>query len=199
MKNRILFATGNHGKMKEIKMIFSDMDVELLSLKDAGIEIDIEENGASFEENAILKAKAIAAIRNEVVLADDSGLVIDALNGEPGIFSARYMGENTSYHIKNNNLIQRLDEKNEKDRTAHFVCAIAAVFPNGEVAVTRGSMDGLIAHEEAGENGFGYDPIFYLPEYNCTAAQLSADQKNRISHRGKALIEMKKVLVEKLI
>ena len=199
MKNRILFATGNHGKMKEIKMIFSDMDVELLSLEDAGIEIDIEENGASFEENAILKAKAIAAIRNEVVLADDSGLVIDALNGEPGIFSARYMGENTSYHIKNNNLIQRLDEKNEKDRTAHFVCAIAAVFPNGEVAVTRGSMDGLIAHEEAGENGFGYDPIFYLPEYNCTAAQLSADQKNRISHRGKALIEMKKVLVEKLI
>ena len=199
MKNRILFATGNHGKMKEIKMIFSDMDVELLSLKDAGIEIDIEENGASFEENAILKAKAIAAIRNEVVLADDSGLVIDALNGEPGIFSARYMGENTSYHIKNNNLIQRLDEKNEKDRTAHFVCAIAAVFPNGEVAVTRGSMDGVIAHEEAGENGFGYDPIFYLPEYNCTAAQLSADQKNRISHRGKALIEMKKVLVEKLI
>ncbi len=199
MKNRILFATGNHGKMKEIKMIFSDMDVELLSLEDAGIEIDIEENGASFEENAILKAKAIAAIRNEVVLADDSGLVIDALNGEPGIFSARYMGENTSYHIKNNNLIQRLDEKNEKDRTAHFVCAIAAVFPNGEVAVTRGSMDGVIAHEEAGENGFGYDPIFYLPEYNCTAAQLSADQKNRISHRGKALIEMKKVLVEKLI
>ena len=199
MKNRILFATGNHGKMKEIKMIFSDMDVELLSLKDAGIEIDIEENGASFEENAILKAKAIAAIRNEVVLADDSGLVIDALNGEPGIFSARYMGENTSYHIKNNNLIQRLDEKNEKDRTAHFVCAIAAVFPNGEVAVTRGSMDGVIAQEEAGENGFGYDPIFYLPEYNCTAAQLSADQKNRISHRGKALIEMKKVLVEKLI
>ncbi len=199
MKNRILFATGNHGKMKEIKMIFSDMDVELLSLEDAGIEIDIEENGASFEENAILKAKAIAAIRNEVVLADDSGLVIDALNGEPGIFSARYMGENTSYHIKNNNLIQRLDEKNEKDRTAHFVCAIAAVFPNGEVAVTRGSMDGVIAQEEAGENGFGYDPIFYLPEYNCTAAQLSADQKNRISHRGKALIEMKKVLVEKLI
>ena len=199
MKNRILFATGNHGKMKEIKMIFSDMDVELLSLEDAGIEIDIEENGASFEENAILKAKAIAAIRNEVVLADDSGLVIDALNGEPGIFSARYMGENTSYHIKNNNLIQRLDEKNEKDRTAHFVCAIAAVFPNGEVAVTRGSMDGVIAHEEAGENGFGYDPIFYLPEHNCTAAQLSADQKNRISHRGKALIEMKKVLVEKLI
>ena len=196
MKNRILFATGNHGKMKEIKMIFSDMDVELLSLEDAGIEIDIEENGASFEENAILKAKAIAAIRNEVVLADDSGLVIDALNGEPGIFSARYMGENTSYH---NNLMQRLDEKNEKDRTAHFVCAIAAVFPNGEVAVTRGSMDGVIAHEEAGENGFGYDPIFYLPEYNCTAAQLSADQKNRISHRGKALIEMKKVLVEKLI
>lgn len=199
MKNRILFATGNHGKMKEIKMIFLDMDVELLSLEDAGIEIDIEENGASFEENAILKAKAIAAIRNEVVLADDSGLVIDALNGEPGIFSARYMGENTPYHIKNNNLIQRLDEKNEKDRTAHFVCAIAAVFPNGEVAVTRGSMDGVIAHEEAGENGFGYDPIFYLPEYNCTAAQLSADQKNRISHRGKALIEMKKVLVEKLI
>ena len=199
MKNRILFATGNYGKMKEIKMIFSDMDVELLSLEDAGIEIDIEENGASLEENAILKAKAIAAIRNEVVLADDSGLVIDALNGEPGIFSARYMGENTSYHIKNNNLIQRLDEKNEKDRTAHFVCAIAAVFPNGEVAVTRGSMDGVIAHEEAGENGFGYDPIFYLPEYNCTAAQLSADQKNRISHRGKALIEMKKVLVEKLI
>ena len=175
-----------------LEAVTQELNIEL-------VKIDIEENGASFEENAILKAKAIAAIRNEVVLADDSGLVIDALNGEPGIFSARYMGENTSYHIKNNNLIQRLDEKNEKDRTAHFVCAIAAVFPNGEVAVTRGSMDGVIAHEEAGENGFGYDPIFYLPEYNCTAAQLSADQKNRISHRGKALIEMKKVLVEKLI
>ena len=192
MKNRILFATGNHGKMKEIKIIFSDMDVELLSLEDAGIEIDIEENGASFEENAILKAKAIAAIRNEVVLADDSGLVIDALNGEPGIFSARYMGENTSYHIKNNNLMQRLDEKNEKDRTAHFVCEIAAVFPNGEVAVTRGSMDGVIAREEAGENGFGYDPLFKPEGFDKTFGDLGEGIKNKI--KLKKLIKIQKLI-----
>ena len=184
---KVIFATGNEGKMKEIREILGDLDIRLLSLKDAGITADIEENGSSFEENAVIKAMAIRDLTGEIVLADDSGLEIDYLNKEPGIYSARYMGEDTSYHIKNANLIERLNGVPDEKRTARFVCAIAAAFPDGTVRTVRAAMEGRIGYEEKGENGFGYDPIFYLPEYGCSSAELSMEKKNKISHRGKAL------------
>lgn len=195
---KIIFATGNENKMKEIRQIMEDLPVEILSLKQAGITADIVEDGTTFEENALIKAKAIAEITNEIVLADDSGLEIDALDKEPGIYSARYMGEDTSYRIKNQNLIERLEGVAEEKRTARFVCAIAAAFPEGEVLTTIGTIEGRIAHEEKGENGFGYDPIFYVPEFGCTTAELSEEEKNRISHRGNALRAMKEKLLLKI-
>ena len=199
MSKRIVFATGNADKMKEIRMILADLKLEILSMKDAGIQIDIEENGATFEENAIIKARAVAEYPQDIVLADDSGLEIDYLNKEPGIYSARYMGEATSYTIKNQNLLDRLSGVPKEQRTARFVCAIAAVLPNKEVLVTRETIEGYIGFEPAGENGFGYDPIFYVDEYHCSTAQLPADQKNELSHRGKALRAMRKELVEKCL
>ena len=184
---KVIFATGNEGKMKEIREILGDLDIELLSLKDAGIKADIVEDGKTFEENARIKAKAICQLTGEIVLADDSGLEIDYLNKEPGIYSARYMGEDTSYRIKNASLIERLEGVPDEQRTARFVCAIAAAFPDGTMKTVRAAMEGRIGYEEKGENGFGYDPIFYLPEYGCTSAELSMEEKNKISHRGKAL------------
>ncbi|MCQ2550413.1 MAG: XTP/dITP diphosphatase [Lachnospiraceae bacterium] len=198
MSSQIIFATGNAGKMKEIRMILEDLGMEILSMKEAGIEADILEDGTTFEENAIIKAKAIAKLCSAIVLADDSGLEIDYLNKEPGIYSARYMGEDTSYHIKNTNLIERLDGVPMEKRTARFVCSIAAVLPDGKVLTSRGTIEGYIGYEEKGENGFGYDPIFYVPEFDCTTAQLSPEQKNQVSHRGKALKEMKTLLKEAL-
>lgn len=192
---KLIFATGNEGKMREIREILSDLGVEILSLKEAGIHADIVEDGKSFEENAIIKAKAICDLTHEVVLADDSGLEIDYLNGEPGIYSARYMGEDTSYRIKNQNLIDRLEGVPDEKRTARFVCVIAAAYPDGTVKTARGTMEGIIGYEEKGENGFGYDPIFFLPEYGCSSAELSMEEKNKISHRGKALRAIKEVLL----
>lgn len=197
--DKIIFATGNADKMKEIRMILADLNMEILSMKEAGVVIDIEENGTTFEENAQIKAQAIAKVLKEngiqaIVLADDSGLEIDYLNKEPGIYSARYMGEDTSYKIKNANLIERLQGVPDEKRTARFVCAIAAVLPDGTVYTKRGTIEGRIGYEEKGENGFGYDPIFYLPEYQCYSAELSPEEKNKISHRGKALEAMKEVL-----
>lgn len=194
MNKRIIFATGNQGKMKEIKMILGDLNLEILSMKDAGIDIDIIEDGTTFEENAIIKAKAIRDMTGDIVLADDSGLEIDYLNREPGIYSARYMGENTSYDIKNNHLIARLEGVADEKRTARFVCVIAAALPDGRILTSRAVIEGIIGYEIKGENGFGYDPIFYLPEYQCTTAELSSEIKNRISHRGKALEAMKEQL-----
>ena len=191
---KIIFATGNEGKMKEIREILADPQVEILSMKEAGITAEIEENGTSFEENAVIKAKAVMELCHEIVLADDSGLEIDYLNKEPGIYSARYMGDDTSYRIKNQNLIDRLEGVPDEERTARFVCVIAAAFPDGEVLTARGTIEGRIGYEEKGENGFGYDPIFYVPEYGCSTAQLSPEVKNQISHRGKALREMKRKL-----
>lgn len=197
MSGRIVFATGNAGKMKEIRMILSDLDMEIVSMKEAEITADIEENGTTFEENAIIKAKAVAAYTDDIVLADDSGLEIDYLNKEPGIYSARYMGEDTSYDIKNQNLLDRLQGVPKEQRTARFVCAIAAVLPDKEVVVKRETIEGYIGYEPAGENGFGYDPIFYVDEYNCSTAQLPMDKKNELSHRGKALRAIKEALREK--
>ena len=194
--DKIIFATGNEGKMKEVRMILEDLGLPVLSLKDAGITADVEENGTTFEENAQIKAKAIMEMTGALVLADDSGLEVDALNKEPGIYSARYMGHDTSYHIKNQNIIDRLKGKVGEERSARFVCAIAAAFPDGRVLITRGTMEGQIGYEEKGENGFGYDPIFYLPEYQCYSAELSLEEKNKLSHRGKALRLMKERLHE---
>ncbi len=195
---KIIFATGNAGKMKEIRNILSDLPVQVLSMKEVGIQTDIVEDGKTFAENAVIKARAIMQLTGEVVLADDSGLEIDYLNKEPGIYSARYMGEDTSYRIKNANLIQRLEGVPDEKRTARFVCAIAAAFPDGTVKTTEGTIEGRIGYEEKGENGFGYDPIFYVPEFGCTTAELSEEQKNKISHRGRALTEMKEILKDKL-
>lgn len=188
---KIIFATGNQDKMKEIREILSDLDAEILSLKDAGIKADIVEDGSTFEENAEIKAKAICELTGEIVLADDSGLEVDYLNKEPGIYSARYMGEDTSYRIKNKNIIDRLEGVPDEKRTARFVCAIAAAFPDGTVKTVRGTMEGRIGYEEKGENGFGYDPIFFLPEFGCTSSELSMEEKNKISHRGNALRAIK--------
>ena len=194
--DKIIFATGNEGKMKEVRMILEDLGLPVLSLKDAGITADVEENGTTFEENAQIKAKAIMEMTGALVLADDSGLEVDALDKKPGIYSARYMGHDTSYHIKNQNIIDRLEGKVGEERSARFVCAIAAAFPDGRVLTTRGTMEGQIGYEEKGENGFGYDPIFYLPEYQCYSAELSLEEKNKLSHRGKALRLMKERLHE---
>ena len=194
--DKIIFATGYEGNLMEVGMILEDLGLPVLSLKDAGITADVEENGTTFEENAQIKAKAIMEMTGALVLADDSGLEVDALDKEPGIYSARYMGHDTSYHIKNQNIIDRLEGKVGEERSARFVCAIAAAFPDGRVLISRGTMDGQLGYEEKGENGFGYDPIFYLPEYQCYSAELSLEEKNKLSHRGKALRLMKERLHE---
>ena len=191
---KIVFATGNKGKMREIKQIMADMDVEVVSMKEAGICIDIEENGNTFEENALIKARAIANEAKTIVLADDSGLEIDFLDKAPGVFSARYMGEDTPYEVKNAHILELLKDVQGKQRSARFVCSIAAVFPDGREFTTYATIEGEIAHKSAGENGFGYDPIFFVPEFDKTTAQLSAEEKNKISHRGKALTMMKEIL-----
>lgn len=191
---KIVFATGNMGKMKEIKAIFQRFQGDILSMKEAGIVCDIEENGATFEENALIKARAIHAHTDALVLADDSGLEIDYLDKAPGVLSARFMGEDTSYHIKNAALLQKLEGVPQEKRTARFVCAIAAVLPDGTEKVLRRALEGYIGYEESGENGFGYDPIFVVPEYGKTTAQLSMEEKNEISHRGKALEAIKEEL-----
>ena len=197
--NKIIFATSNKGKMKEIREILKDLDVEIQSMAEAGIDVDIVEDGQTFEENAKIKATTIRNLTGCIVLADDSGLEVDALNKEPGIYSARYMGEDTSYDIKNANIIERLKGIDGEKRSARFVCVIAAAFPDGSEETRRGTIEGRIAYEPAGENGFGYDPIFYVPEYNCTTAELGAEEKNEISHRGKALRAMKEVIRQRIV
>jgi XTP/dITP diphosphohydrolase len=198
MGHRIIFATGNEGKMREIREILADFNLPVLSMKEAGAMPKIVEDGSTFKENALIKARAVWNCTGDIVLADDSGLVIDYLNGEPGIYSARYMGEDTSYEEKNKNLISRMEGAGEGERSARFVCAIAAILPDGKVLSTEGTMEGLIAEAPAGQGGFGYDPILYLPEYGKTSAELTMEEKNCISHRGKALRAMKEALEEAL-
>ena len=197
MKKQIVFATGNKDKMREIREIMADVDVEVISMKEAGITVDVVEDGETFEENSLIKAKAIAEHTDAIVLADDSGLEIDYLDKAPGVYSARFMGEDTSYDIKNQALMEKLDGVPKEERTARFVCAIGAVLPNKETLVIRETMEGYIGYEADGENGFGYDPIFYLDEFGCSSAALSREQKNEISHRGKALRAMKDILLER--
>ena len=198
MERKIIFATGNENKMKEIRMILADLGMPIVSMKEAGIDVDVVEDGTTFEENALIKATEIAKhAENCIVLADDSGLEIDYLGKEPGIYSARYAGVDTSYDIKNNLLLERLSGVPDAERTARFVCAVAAAFPDGTTEVVRGTIEGIIGHEIIGENGFGYDPIFYLPEYGCTTAQLPPEKKNALSHRGNALRLMRGIMEKK--
>lgn len=192
---KIIVATGNQNKMKEIREIIKRDDIEFVSLKDEGLQdIEIVEDGKTFEENAVIKVKTIADITKNIVIADDSGLEVDYLDKAPGVYSARYMGEDTPYTIKNNHIIELLKDAKGEERSARFVCVIACVMPDGETFTTRGTIEGRIGYEEKGENGFGYDPIFYLPERGCTTAELPPEQKNEISHRGRALKAMYKKL-----
>ena len=195
---KVIFATSNEGKMKEIREILKDLDIELLSLRDAGLDPDIDENGVTFEENAIIKARQVMELTGEIVLADDSGLEVDYMDKAPGVYSARFMGEETSYSIKNQYIIDQLVKAKEGERTARFVCVIACAIPGGDVITRRATIEGEIAHTISGSNGFGYDPIFYVPEYGCTTAEMASELKNEISHRGKALKAMKAVIKEYL-
>ena len=194
MTHRIIFATGNEGKMKEIREILGDIGLPVLSMKEAGISADIVEDGDTFEANAMIKARAVHELCGDIVLADDSGLEVDYMDKAPGVFSARFMGEDTSYEIKNQYIIERLEGVEGNDRSARFVCVIGAVFPDGTEASARGTVEGWIAFEPAGENGFGYDPIFLLPERGVTTAELSPEEKNEISHRGRALRAIRPVI-----
>lgn len=196
MMDKIVFATTNEGKVKEIKEILEGFPVEVVSMKEMNITTDVEENGTTFEENSLIKAREISKLTGLPALADDSGLEVDYLNGEPGIYSARYLGKDTDYNYKNNYIIDRLKEAEDKERSARFICVISLVLPDGREFVKKGVMEGRIGYEIKGENGFGYDPIFYLPEYGKTSAELSSDEKNKISHRGKALRAMKEVIAE---
>ena len=197
MTKQIIFATGNKGKIKEIEMILADAGYEIRTMKEAGIAIDIVEDGKTYEENALIKVRAVATqpqAQGCIVMADDSGLEIDALNKEPGVYSARYMGEDTPYSIKNAELIRRLEGVPDERRTARFACAIAAKLPDGSEIVTKSTIEGRIGYEEKGSNGFGYDPIFFYPPYGKHTAELTEEQKNEVSHRGKALRLMKEEL-----
>ena len=212
MKHLIIFATGNKGKIREIRDIITDPYTEVLSMREAGVEADPDENGTTFEENALIKAKAVAEeVRRKksegllsfdtdhtqiTVMSDDSGLVIDALGGEPGIYSARYLGYDTDYNYKMEQIMKRMENVPDSERTARFVAAVAAIFPDGSEHVVRGTMEGVIARGIYGQNGFGYDPFFYLPEYGKTSAEITEEQKNEISHRGKALRAMLRQLDE---
>ena len=203
---RIVFATGNQDKMREIREILSDLDMEIVSMEEAGVYMDVNESGTSFSENAQIKATVIAQElqdRNQqagtIVMADDSGLEVDYLHKEPGIYSARYLGKDTSYTDKNNTIIEKLHGVPDEKRTARFICAIAAVMPDGTILSTNERMEGQIGYEISGQNGFGYDPIFFLPEFGKTAAELSEEEKNRISHRGKALRAIEKMIREHLV
>lgn len=196
----IIFATSNQHKMREIRMILSDVSDEIVSLFDIGYNKDIIENGTSFEENSKIKAKAVwEDFPDSIVLADDSGLEVDYLDKAPGIYSARFLGEDTSYDVKNNYILEKLKGVPDEKRTARFICAITAVFPDGSTETVRGVMEGRVAYEIKGKNGFGYDPIFYLPQFGCTSAELSPEDKNSISHRGAALQKIKQIIAKRNI
>ncbi len=192
-KTRLVFATGNQGKVNEFRQMLGE-DYEILSLKDLDVEVEIIEDGKTFEENAIIKAKAVMEATGEMVLADDSGFEVDCLNKEPGIYSARYMGEDTPYSVKNAELLRRCEGVPEEERGARFVCVIACAYPDGAVDTATGVIEGRIAQEPKGNNGFGYDPIFFLPERGCTTGELLPEEKNRISHRGLAVRRMVEIL-----
>ena len=191
---RVIAATGNEGKVREISKILGNLGIEVISQRNAGIKADIEETGSTFEENAIIKAKAISMLCDNPVIADDSGLCVDALGGAPGVYSARFAGEGASDEDRINKLLSELDGKD--DRKAKFVSSVAFVTPDGKVFTATGEVEGKILTEAHGSNGFGYDPVFYSFELNKTFAEASADEKNKISHRGRALTALYEQLKE---
>ena len=194
MMKKIIFATTNKNKVREVNMMMEGFDVKLIPMSEMGIDVDIEETGTTFEENAIIKAKAICDLTGEIALADDSGLEVDYLDGAPGVYSSRFLGEDTPYEIKNDYIIDKLKDAKGDERSARFACAMAMVFPDGDVETCYGTIEGLIGYEQRGTNGFGYDPIVYVPEYEMTTGEMAPELKNSISHRGKALEQMKEVM-----
>lgn len=194
---RVVMATGNSHKLEEITNMLQNFPIEVVSMKDVGLEkMEIEETGTSFEENALIKAMAVCEATNSLSLADDSGLEVDALDGRPGVYSARFAGDNATDQENNVKLLNELQDISIEKRSGRFVCAIAAVFPTGEVLVTRGEVEGFIDFEEKGTNGFGYDPLFYSPQHRKTFGELSPEVKNGISHRSRALENLKEMLIQ---
>ncbi|QCX33083.1 XTP/dITP diphosphatase [Caloramator sp. E03] len=192
--NKIIIASNNRHKVEEIKNILKDYNIEILSLKDAGIELEVEENGKTFEENAYIKAKAVVDLTGIAAIGDDSGLEVEALNGAPGIYSARFAGEQGNYKKNNEKLLHLMKDVPLEKRGARFVTVIALLTPEGDKIFARGEIKGIIGFEEKGCNGFGYDPLFIVPELNKTFAQLSSEEKNKISHRARALHDLKEKL-----
>lgn len=194
----IIFATQNEGKVKEIKEIMADMNINIMTMKEAGINIDVIEDGITFEANAIKKAEEIMKMSGHIVMADDSGLEIDYFGKAPGVYSARYLGKDTPYEEKNSIILDKMKDVPIQKRGARFICAIATAFPHQETIVTSGVMEGIIGCESVGSGGFGYDPIFFAEGLKTSTAHISPQLKNEISHRGKALramkIQLKKVL-----
>lgn len=194
---KIVFASTNPGKIREVREILSELEYEVLTMKEVGVDIEIEEKGESFAENAYLKAKAVWDICKGTVMADDSGLIVDYLGGAPGVYSSRYMGKDTPYEIKNKEIIRLLENVEGSERSARFRADICCILEDGTLLRSSADMEGIIAKVAAGKGGFGYDPILYLPKYGKTSAELSQEEKNRISHRGKALRLMKEELRRK--
>ena len=192
MSMKFVLATHNPGKLREMSAILGELGVEVVSPADVGITVDVEETGTTFAENAMLKAKAICAAAGLPAIADDSGLCVDALNGGPGVYSARYGGEGLD--DKGRYMLLLNSMRGQTTRKAHFACAIACAFPNGDELTAQGQCDGAIAFAPMGEGGFGYDPVFLVPEKGKTFGQLTAEEKSTISHRGKALREFAKTL-----
>lgn len=193
---KIVFATKNKGKVNEVVKIFNTDKIELVTMEQAGIDIDVVEDGTTFEENAEKKAVEIMKASGEAAIADDSGLEIDFLDKQPGIHSARFLGHDTPYSIKNAKILDMLKDVPEGKRTARFVCAVCLALPDGRIIRSKGTLEGRIGNKITGENGFGYDPIFFIPEKNCYSAELSTEEKNKISHRGKAMAELREKILE---
>jgi XTP/dITP diphosphohydrolase len=191
---KFIVASKNKGKLKEIQELLEELPYKVMSMEEAGFKGDIEETGKTFEENAFIKAREVFNVTGGMVMSDDSGLEVDYLNGAPGIYSSRYAGEGASDQDRNEKLLRELKTVPFEKRTGRFVCAIALILPNGKHIAIKESCEGYIGFEPVGDNGFGYDPLFFMPEYNSTMAQLSSHEKNKVSHRGKAL----RLLVDKL-
>ena len=193
MDRKVVAATNNKNKLREFIEILAPLGYQVVSLGELGIEVDIEETGDTFQENSLIKAKAILELSGMAALADDSGLMVDALGGEPGVYSARYCQGSDSDRVQF--LLKKMENVPDGERTARFVSAITLCFPDGDVLTALGTCEGTITHEARGSNGFGYDPIFYVEQFKKTFAELTADQKNMISHRGNALFELQKQLI----
>ena len=193
---KIVFATKNEGKVKEVIKMLNMDKIELITMAQAGIDVDVVEDGTTFEENAMKKAVEIMKISGLPSIADDSGLEIDYLDKQPGVHSARFLGHDTSYDIKNKKILEMLEGVPDEKRTARFVSAVCLALPDGRTITTRGTIEGVIGHEIKGTNGFGYDPIFFIPEINKYSAELTTDEKNAISHRGKAIAQMREKILE---